>query len=64
MMETRGTQERFTVRELVNTRGRTFTLALLKPLPEEIIARVFYGLTVADGLFAQLQKILKERMTD
>lgn len=63
-METRGTQERFAIRELVNKRGGPFTVALLKPIPEEILARVFYGLPIGDELFKQLQKVLKEKTTD
>lgn len=63
-METRGTSERFAIRELVNNRGGRFTVALLQPIPEDAIARVYYGLTVGDELFKRLQRILKERLTD
>lgn len=63
-MRTRGTPERFAIRELVNGRGREFTLALFRGVDEANVAAVYYGADADDDAFRRIQAILRERMTN
>jgi hypothetical protein len=63
MVATRGTDERFTVRYLVDFRGKALALTILDSLTEAQVTDVYYGRPVTDDVWASLKKTLRERMT-
>jgi len=64
-VDTRRTDERFTIRYLVDMRGSSLTLSLFKDsiVTPEDVTRVYVGLPVKPDVWKALQKVLRERMT-
>jgi len=64
-IDTRRTDERFTIRYLVDMRGSSLTLSLFKDsiVTPEDVTRVYFGRPVQKFVWAAIQKVLRERMT-
>jgi len=65
LVETRGTPERFAIRELVGHRGGPFVVAYFNDVTDEAtLARIYWGLPIDETAFAAIKRAMKERLTD
>jgi len=62
---TRGTPERFAIRETINSRGKSLVLSFFANtvVTEDDVTRIYYGLPVDEAKFDIVKRVLKERLT-